>query len=208
MRKEREERIKETISNRQLDLTVILENVHDPHNIAAVLRTCDSVGIREIFVLFSDDTPIEKLQLGKRSSAGSRKWIDIHLYRNAKQCFTHVKSKYSKIYSTHLSKDACSLYELELSDSVALLFGNEHDGCSEEALSYSDGNFIIPQYGMVRSLNISVACAISLYEAQRQRAKLNKYNLTEDKWSTEHYELFDVYKERSINKIDPDYLEQ
>ena len=66
MRKEREERIKETISNRQLDLSVILENVHDPHNIAAVLRTCDSVGIREIFVLFSDETPIEKLQLGKR----------------------------------------------------------------------------------------------------------------------------------------------
>ena len=208
MEEARIKRIANTVSNRQFNLTVVMENVHDPHNIAAVLRTCDSVGIREIFVLYSDTTPLEKLELGKKSSAGARKWVDIHFYQDTKACFEHVKSKYDKIYSTHLSKDAVSIYDLELTQSVALLFGNEHEGCSEEALSYSDGNFIIPQHGMVRSLNISVACAISLYEAQRQRLKAGLYNIHADNWTKEHKLLNEVYQERSRLKIDPEFSEK
>ena len=208
MEEARIKRIEDTVSNRQLDLTVVLENVHDPHNISAVLRTCDSVGIREIFVLYSDSTPVEKLELGKKSSAGARKWVDIHFYQDTKACFEHIKSKYDKIYSTHLSKDASSVYDLELTQSVALLFGNEHEGCSEEALSYSDGNFIIPQHGMVRSLNISVACAISLYEAQRQRLLKNKYNIGKEAWTEGHHKLNEVYLERSLLRIDPEFSEK
>ena len=205
MRAERIERIKQTVANRQMDLTVILENVHDPHNIAAVLRTCDSIGIREIFVLYSDATPVENLVLGKKSSAGARKWVDIHFYQDTKACFEHVKSKYDNIFSTHLSADAVSLYDLELKGSVALLFGNEHDGCTKEALSYSNGNFIIPQHGMVRSLNISVACAISLYEAQRQRLTANKYDIPDKEWTGEHKALMEQYLDRSETKYDPEF---
>ncbi|HOY16074.1 MAG TPA: RNA methyltransferase [Haliscomenobacter sp.] len=170
MQSSREQKIRQLAQNRQFDLTVILENVDDPHNIGAVLRSCDSVGIREVFVLYTrPGLQNHKLELGKRSSAGSRKWIDVYLYREVDACMEHVRRNYQRIYATHLAHDAKSLYELDLSQSAALMFGNEADGLSELALSQADGNFIIPQVGMAQSLNVSVACAVSLYEAFRQR---------------------------------------
>ena len=176
MTPERLTKFERVVVNRQLDLTVILENVHDPHNIGAVLRSCDSVGINEIFVLYTEpQLNLEHIELGKRSSSGARKWIDVHYYTSAEACFKHVKSKYKTILGTHLSESAKSLYELDFSTSIALLFGNEKDGLSKEALSYADGNFIIPQSGMVQSLNISVACAVTLYEAYRQRLNQGFY---------------------------------
>jgi tRNA (guanosine-2'-O-)-methyltransferase len=86
-----------------------------------------------------------------------------------------LKKKYEKIFTTHLSSDAVSLYEVDLTENVALVFGNEHDGVSEELRNLCDGNFIIPQVGMIRSLNISVACAVTLYEAFRQKQKAGHY---------------------------------
>lgn len=170
MEASREQKIRQLAQNRQFDLTVILENVDDPHNIGAVLRSCDSVGIREIFVLYTrPGLQNHKLELGKRSSAGSRKWIDVYLYREVDACMEHVRRNYQWVYATHLAHDAKSLYELDLAQSAALMFGNEADGLSELALSQADGNFIIPQVGMAQSLNVSVACAVSLYEAFRQR---------------------------------------
>lgn len=176
MTPERAAKFRRVASRRQPNLTVILENVHDPHNIGAVLRTCDSVGIKEIFVLYSEpQLNREHLELGKQSSSGARRWVDVHFYTNTKACFDHVKKNYQHIFSTHLSENAVSVYELDLCASVALLFGNERDGLSEEALGFSDGNFLIPQIGMVESLNISVACAVTLYEAFRQRKNEGYY---------------------------------
>jgi len=164
------EKIEKLAAGRQPDLTVVLENVHDPHNIGAVLRTCDSVGIKEIYVLYTDpDLARHFIAVGKRSSAGARKWVDVHLHTETEACFEQVKARYENIWSTHLSEDAHSVYDLDLSVSTALIFGNERDGISEAALAHSKGNFLIPQMGMVQSLNISVACAVSLYEAYRQR---------------------------------------
>ncbi len=81
-----------------------------------------------------------------------------------------MRDRYQKIYTTHLSADAVDLYDIDFAtSSVALVFGNEHDGVSEEIRNLADGNFIIPQVGMIQSLNISVACAISIYEAFRQK---------------------------------------
>ncbi len=177
MTPEREEKFEKVVAQRQFDLTVILENVHDPHNIGAVLRSCDSVGIREIFVLYTDDNLTEdKLIVGKKSSSGARKWVDVHYFTEAEKCFKEVKKRYSNVFCTHLSHDAKGLYDMDLTQSTALLFGNEHLGVSEEVLKYSDGNFIIPQMGMVKSLNISVACAVSLYEAARQRIQKGLYS--------------------------------
>jgi len=176
MEESREQKIRQLAQNRQFDLTVILENVDDPHNIGAVLRSCDSVGIREIFVLYTrPGLQNHKLELGKRSSAGSRKWIDVYLYREVDACMEHVRRNYAQVLATHLAHNAKSLYELDLTQSVALLFGNEADGLSDVALSHADGNFIIPQMGMAQSLNVSVACAVSLYEAFRQRNQLGWY---------------------------------
>jgi len=168
--------IKQTAMRRQGNLTVILENIMDPHNISAVMRSCDAIGIHEMFILFTEKTlEQDEFTIGKRASAGARKWVDLHVYSNAAACFEHVKSKYEKVLSTHLGEDAVSLHELDLTASVALLFGNERNGLSQEALSYSDGNFVIPMLGMSQSLNLSVACAVTLYEAQRQRTQKGMY---------------------------------
>jgi tRNA (guanosine-2'-O-)-methyltransferase len=197
METSREQKIHQLVQNRQFDLTVILENVDDPHNVGAVLRSCDSVGIREIFVLYTrPGLQNHKLELGKRSSAGSRKWIDVYLYRDVEACMDHVRRNYAQVYATHLAHDAKSLYELNLAQSAALLFGNEADGLSELALSHADGNFIIPQMGMAQSLNVSVACAVSLYEAFRQRNNLGWYGAGNPASSEQQSNLLEDYIRR------------
>lgn len=177
MTPERKAKFERTVRMRQLDLTVILENVHDPHNIGAVLRSCDSVGIQEIYVLYTEPhLGQDRIELGKRTTAGTRKWVDVHLYREAAACFAAVRSRYDRILATHLDTSSKDMYDLDLSSSVALVFGNERDGVSEEALAYADGKFRIPQAGMSESLNISVACAVTLYEAYRQRRQKGYYD--------------------------------
>ena len=201
MTPERTKKLKLASQRRQNNLTVILENVHDPHNIGAVLRTCDSVGIKEIFVLYTDPRlQTSQLKINKRTSSGARRWVDVHLFSDPEACFSRVRDQYKYIFSTHLSEDAKSLYELDLSDSVALLFGNERDGLTDISLSYSDGNFIIPQMGLVQSLNISVACAVCLYEAFRQRDRNGMYTESLPMSIDQQQELFGVFKERQLKR--------
>lgn len=167
MTNERRQRIEAVLSKRQNDLTVVLENVSDPHNISAVMRSCDAVGVQEIYVL-TTKIPRHK-KWGTKSSSSAAKWLTIHQFDNAEECFTALRKKYRFVLTTHLATDAVSLYDVDLTKSIALVFGNEHEGVSSEIRKMADGNFIIPQVGMIRSLNISVACAVSLYEAFRQR---------------------------------------
>lgn len=194
IRPERIQRFKDVIANRQLDLTVVLENVHDPHNLGAVLRSCDAVGICEVFVLYTEPELIERgVDIGKTSSTGVRRWITTHVYHDTKQCFDEINSRYSQIYATHLGENAKSLYALDLVKSTALVFGNEHSGVTQESLSYCHGNFIIPQHGMVQSLNISVACAVSIFEASRQRIKHQQYSHPFDENNPMQVELLEEY---------------
>lgn len=170
----RVEKFREVILNRQKDFTVILENLNDPHNLSACLRSCDAVGIYEVNLVYYGAQPFP--QLGKQSSSSAKKWVDSKRHRSVKECFEYVRSQGMKIYTTHMSSDAVSLYDLDFSGPVALMFGNEHVGVSEEALSLADGNFLIPQVGMIQSLNISVACAVSVYEAFRQRLQSGRFD--------------------------------
>jgi len=173
MTPEREERLKNVLDKRQNNLTVVLENVFDPHNISAVMRTCDAVGIQDVYVL---NTKINKhKKWGARSSSSAVKWLTIHQYTDAADCFGELRKKYPLILTTFLSSSAISLYSINFTSPVALVFGNEHDGVSEEIRTFADGNFVIPQMGMIRSLNISVACAVSLYEAFRQKNAAGHY---------------------------------
>src|SRR6185295_17905442 len=167
MTPERYQRLTAVLGKRQPDLTVVLENVFDPHNVSAVMRTCDAVGIQDIYILNNRIPPHKKW--GYRSSSTAAEWLSIHQFTDAEKCFEEIKKGYSKIYTTHLSEDAADVFKLDLTESVALVFGNETFGVSEDILRYSDGNFIIPQVGIIKSLNISVACAITLYEAFRQK---------------------------------------
>ena len=183
MTNERREKIESVLAKRQNDLTVVLENVFDPHNISAVMRSCDAVGIQEIYVL-NTKIPRHK-KWGPRSSSSAAKWLTVHQFENTNECFTQLRSKYSTILTTHLSSDAVSLYQLDLTKPVALVFGNEHSGVSDEIIQLADGNFMIPQVGMIRSLNISVACAVSLYEAFRQKHQAGHYE--KQKLDAENY---------------------
>jgi tRNA (guanosine-2'-O-)-methyltransferase len=174
MTPERFERLTKVLNKRQPDITVVLENVFDPHNISAVMRTCDAIGMQDIFVLNNKIPPHRKW--GAKSSSSAAKWLTIHQYTDANECFTELRKRYKKIYATHLSTDAVGLHDLNLTEPVALIFGNEHSGVSEEIVAMADGNFIIPQVGIIKSLNISVACAVTLYEAYRQKLNAGHYD--------------------------------
>lgn len=173
MNEVRREKLQQVLNNRQFDITVVMENVHDPHNISAVMRTCDAVGIQEIYIL---NTLIpEHKKFGAKSSSSAAKWLTIHTFTDTNACVTALRKKYAKIYTTYLSDNATQLYQLDLTESIALVFGNEHAGVSDEIRELADGNFIIPQVGIIKSLNISVACAVTIYEAFRQKTQANHF---------------------------------
>jgi tRNA (guanosine-2'-O-)-methyltransferase len=173
MTPQRSEKLLKVLQKRQSNLTVVLENVQDPHNISAVMRTCDAVGIQDIYVV-TTKIPRHK-KWGYKSSSSALKWLTIHKFDTIEECVKELRKKYSKILTTHLSSDAISLHDINFTESVALVFGNEHAGVSEEFREVADGNFIIPQMGIIQSLNISVACAVSIYEAMRQKMKAGHY---------------------------------
>jgi len=174
MTPEREQRITNVLDKRQEDLTIVLENVFDPHNISAVMRTCDAVGIQDVYVLNTRIPPHKKW--GAKSSSSAMAWLTIHEYSDAELCFADLRKRADRILTTHLEHEAVSLYEMDLTGRIALVFGNEHSGVSDEIRALADGNFIIPQVGIIRSLNISVACAVTLYEAFRQKSAAGQYN--------------------------------
>lgn len=190
MTNQRKQKIESVLYKRQNDLTVVLENVFDPHNISAVMRSCDAVGVQEIYVL-NTKIPRHK-KWGGSSSSSAAKWLTVHQFENAEVCFEALRKKYATILTTHLSSDAVSLYELNLTNSVALVFGNEHSGVSEEIRSMADSNFLIPQVGMIQSLNISVACAVTLYEAFRQKNIAGHYS-TQKLSSIQYSTLFEQW---------------
>ena len=174
MTPERTERLNNVLAKRQPGLTIVLENVSDPHNISAVMRTCDAVGVQDIYIL---NTKIGLHEMWcEKASSSAAKWLTVHQFTNVAACFKALRTNFSKIYTTHLSTDAVGLYELNLTESVALVFGNEKSGVSEDIIKMADGNFIIPQVGIIKSLNISVACAVTLYEAYRQKNIAGNYN--------------------------------
>lgn len=184
MTPERTKKLLAVLSKRQTSLTVVLENVFDPHNISAVMRTCDAVGVQDIYILNTRIPPHKKW--GAKSSSSAHKWLTVHQYTNAQACFTVLRQHYDLILTTHLSSDAVSLYHVDFTKRIALVFGNERDGVSEDIRVLADGNFIIPQVGIIQSLNISVACAVSLYEAFRQKNIAEHYN--EQQLSSTHFQ--------------------
>ena len=162
----RAEKIRRVLAHRQPDCTVVMENIHDPHNVSAVLRSCDAVGMLRVELLYT----VEKFpHIGKKSSSSANKWLELRKNKSVDGCYKTLRDEGFTIYATHLGGSPVSLYDLDMTKKVALVFGNEHRGVSEEARAKADGIFQIPMLGMIQSLNVSVACAVSLYEMLRQR---------------------------------------
>ena len=173
MTADRSEKLLKVLHQRQADITVVLENVHDPRNITAVMRTCEAVGIQNIYLLNTVTAKLEKF--GYKSGSSASKWLTIHHFNNVALCFEELRTKYELILTTHLSSKSIDLYNIDFTKNIALVFGNEHSGVSDEANTLADGNFIIPQMGIIQSLNISVACAVTIYEAYRQKNLAGHY---------------------------------
>jgi len=172
----RTNKIKSVLLARQDSLKIVLENIHDPHNVSAIFRTCDAAGIPKATLLYN----IEKFpKIGKKSSASAFKWVEKEKYKTVEECYGALHMEGFKIYASHISDDAKNLYDLDLTEKVALVLGNEHRGISEEAAKLADERFVIPMYGMVQSLNVSVSAAITIYEALRQRTQKGMYSASE-----------------------------
>ncbi len=177
----------EVLSNRQRDLTVVCENIHDPHNVSAIFRSCDAVGISDLHLMYTTE-PFPKL--GKKSSASAKKWIEVQRHRDYRDLKEDLHSRGLTIYATHVSSGAKSIYETDWTKPSAILMGNEHRGVSDEALAIADVEITIPMLGMVESLNVSVATAVILFEALRQRRAGGNYPARPetDEWLREKLE--------------------
>lgn len=180
------------LSHRQPDLTVVMENIHDPHNVSAMLRSCDAAGVWEAQLLYNKDAfP----KIGKKSSASAGKWVERRKFKTVAECYAKLRSEGFQIYATRLGEQALSLYDVDLTKKVAIVFGNEHRGVSDEAAGEADGLIQIPMFGMIQSLNVSVACAIVLYEALRQRINHGDYGAAKFEKSV-FEELFEAWKRK------------
>jgi tRNA (guanosine-2'-O-)-methyltransferase len=177
---QRYNKIKKVVNQRQKYLTIVLENVHDPHNVSAVLRSCDAVGIDKVYLIYNTN---KFPKIGRVSSASAKKWVELAKFKSVDECFAELRKEKYKIYSTHISETGKnkSLYEIDLTKRVAIVFGNEHAGVTDEVKMKSDSNLIIPMYGMIQSLNISVSVAVCLYEALRQRETRGMYRKSQFK---------------------------
>jgi tRNA (guanosine-2'-O-)-methyltransferase len=171
----RQARIRACLERRQPDLTIVLENVHDPHNVSAVLRSCDATGVLGIHTIYSVEERPEKAY-ARKTSGSAAKWIDITHHDDVASCYAALRSEGFTILAAALSPGAATLYDVDFTRPIALVFGNEMRGVTEEARDAADGAVKIPMQGMIESLNISVACAVSLYEAARQRLAAGAYD--------------------------------
>lgn len=171
---ERLAKLRAALRRRQPDLSVVMENIHDPHNVSAMLRSCDAVGVLGVHLVYTNESFPD---IGAKSSASARKWVERTSHRSVTECYARLRSEGFSVYATRLDPQARSLYDLDLTRPTAFVFGNEHRGVSDEAASEADGTVMIPMLGMIQSLNVSVACAVSLFETARQRITAGAYDV-------------------------------
>jgi tRNA (guanosine-2'-O-)-methyltransferase len=186
--KERIEKVKRVLSLRQPDLRIILEEVKNTHNASAVVRTCDAAGILYVDIISADE---QLFPVNEAVSTGAEKWIRFQYYTSASDCLNPLKKKGTKIAATHIGEDSLPYSALDYTQPMAIVFGNEAEGLSAEALALADYKIKIPMIGMAQSLNLSVSVGIILYEAMKQRKEKGFYK--ETRLSPDE---FDAYKKK------------
>ncbi|WP_323853439.1 tRNA (guanosine(18)-2'-O)-methyltransferase TrmH [Xenorhabdus koppenhoeferi] len=171
MNPKRYARICQMMAMRQPDLTICLEEVHKPHNVSAVIRTADAVGLHQIHAIW----PNQPLRTQLSSAAGSNSWVQVKTHSIVEQAIAQFKSDGMQILATHLSDKAVDFRQIDYTKPTCIIMGQEKKGISKQAIALADHDIIIPMTGMVQSLNVSVASALILYEAQRQRQLAGMY---------------------------------
>lgn len=168
----RYERLKQVLNKRQPDLTVLAEDVHKPHNFSAIIRTCDAVGVFAVHAVNRHSD----LPTYSQVAQGSEKWIQLQTHPDITTAIKHLQQQSYAVYAAHFSDKAIDYREVDYTKPTAVLLGTEKWGVTETAANLVDGHIIIPMLGMVQSLNVSVANAVILFEAQRQRLAAGMYD--------------------------------
>lgn len=187
MNPQRYARIREMLALRQPDLTVCMEQVHKPHNVSAIIRTADAVGVHEVHAVW----PGNRMHTMASAAAGSNSWVEVKTHPTIGDAVSELKRQGMQILATHLSDNAVDFREIDYTRPTCILMGQEKTGITREALNLADQDIIIPMIGMVQSLNVSVASALILYEAQRQRQIAGMYQ-------REHSALSDTEQQRLL----------
>jgi tRNA (guanosine-2'-O-)-methyltransferase len=169
----RRAKLRRVLDKRQPDLTLVLNNIHDPHNVSAILRSCDAFGVLGIHLYYTK----EKFPALANSSSGSaKKWIDLIRHREAGAMIAALRGQGMQIVGTGFSPAARPLMDWDFTRPTAIILGNEHRGMDPDVKVHVPDELFIPMYGMVQSLNVSVAAATILYEAMRQRRAAGMYD--------------------------------
>ncbi|MCY3796324.1 MAG: RNA methyltransferase [Chloroflexi bacterium] len=163
-------KLRRVAQSRQAGLTVVIEDVFDPHNLGAISRSCDAFGIQQINVIFETHPEFDPKEVGKNSSTATNKWLEYRIHRGTETALRTLKQEGWELVAAALDTKAESIFEADLCHSqVALLFGNEKTGLSSTALSLADRLVTIPMRGIAQSVNVSVSAALCIYEVTRQR---------------------------------------
>jgi tRNA (guanosine-2'-O-)-methyltransferase len=165
-------RVDRVLAKRQPDVAVLLDQVHKAHNLSAIIRSCDAVGVPQVHAVESH----EALKLFRGTSMGSDQWVGLTIHDDFDQAFDTIKAQGMTVYAAHLSDQAIDFRQADFTQPCAILMGAEKWGVSEHAAQRADQHIIIPMMGMVESLNVSVATAVILYELQRQRDQAGLYD--------------------------------
>lgn len=172
MTPERFDKIQQLLAYRQHDLTVLMDNVHKPHNLAAIARSCDAVGVLDVHAVYQR----ERIRLAQSSAAmGCSKWLQLHTYPDISDAYQQFREQGMQILTAHLDERAKPFREIDYTRPTAIVVGAELNGLSDQSVNAADGSIIIPMQGMTQSLNVSVATALILFEAQRQRENAGFY---------------------------------
>lgn len=183
---QRYHKIRQILDRRQLDLTVILENVHKPHNLSAIVRTCDAVGVFEMHAVNQGEVPTFS-----QVAQGSEKWVNLTTHSAITSTIQQLQQQGFQVLAAHLSDAAIDYRLVDYTLPTAILLGAEKWGVSQTAADEVDKHIIIPMMGMVQSLNVSVAAAVILFEAQRQRLAADMYSKVQLDPQTYHHTLFE-----------------
>jgi tRNA (guanosine-2'-O-)-methyltransferase len=166
-------RVREVLDRRQPDLTVLLEDVQIPRNLAALLRTCDAVGVLEAHAIWRSGG---QLKISRPASGGTRKWVPVRKHRDLDAAVAQLRERGFRILAAHPADRAVDYRQVDYTLPTAVLLGQEETGVTPRAVELADALVVIPMMGMGVSLNVSVAAALILFEAQRQRAAAGLYD--------------------------------
>lgn len=195
MLERRKKRILEVARNRQRGI-LVLEDVHDPHNAAACLRSAEAFGFQQVYFIFEQETKFNPKKVGSVVASSGNKWLDYKIFDSTKKCFAELRRKKFEIVTTVVgTAKAESFFKAKfIKPDIALVLGNEHRGVSKTAIELADRHLYMPMRGFVESFNLSVFASLCLYEITRQRLMrgMKKY----------------LYSSKELKKLEREFLKR